>query len=124
MVLLRSIASLFTDGQLIPFGAALVCVGLLGRQSRVWPLWLSWLLLVVGVEHLLSPVLFAAAPSFSTSRVQMTLGGLARIADIVSEYVWPLILALVLAIKPVRGETRAVDHPTGDASPGLTRPLS
>ena len=63
------------------------------------------MLLVVGLEHLLSPILFAAAPSFSTTRVQPTLCGLARIADIVSEYVWPLILALVLAIKPVRSQT-------------------
>jgi hypothetical protein len=105
LVLLRSIASLFTHGQLIPLGAALVCIGLLGLRSRVWPLWLSWLLLAVGAEHLLSPILFATAPSFSTTRVQLTLGGLARIADIVSEYLWPLILALVLAIRPVRGQT-------------------
>jgi hypothetical protein len=110
VVLLRSIASLFTHGQLIPLGAALVCIGLLGLRSRAWPLWLSWLLLAVGVEHLLSPILFAAAPSFSTTRVRLTLGGFARIADIVSEYVWPLILAVVLAIKPVRGEARALDQ--------------
>ena len=110
VVLLRSIASLFTHGQLIPLGAALVCIGLLGLRSRAWPLWLSWLLLVVGVEHLLSPILFAAAPSFSTTRVQLTLGGFARIADIVSEYVWPLILALVLAIRANRPPSSAPQH--------------
>jgi hypothetical protein len=114
VVLLRSIASLFTHGQLIPLGAALVCIGLLGLRSRAWPVWLSWLLLVVGAEHLLSPILFAAAPSFSTTRVHLTLGGLARIADIVSEYLWLLTLALVLAIRPVRGETRAIDQSSGE----------
>jgi len=114
VVLLRSIASLFTHGQLIPLGAALVCVGLLGLRSRAWPLWLSWLLLVVGVEHLLSPILFAIAPSFSTTRVQLTLGGFARIADITSDLGWPLILALVLAIKPVRGDPRAIDQSGGE----------
>jgi hypothetical protein len=102
VVVLRSIASLFTHGQLIPLGVAIGGVGLLGLRSRVWPLWLSWLCLVVGLEHLLSPIVFGAAPSFSTTGHQMTLGGFARLADIVLEYLWLLAVTLVLAIRPVR----------------------
>ncbi len=33
----------------------------------------------------------------------MTLGGFARLADIILEYLWLLALVLVLAIKPIRG---------------------
>ena len=103
VVALRSIASLFTHGQLIPLGVAIGCIGLLGMGSRVWPLWLSWLCLAVGLEHIISVIAFAFAPSFSTTGTQLTLGGLARLADIVLEYIWLLAIMLVLAIKPVRG---------------------
>ncbi|HEX9098738.1 MAG TPA: hypothetical protein VF956_04530 [Candidatus Dormibacteraeota bacterium] len=102
VVVLRSVASLFTHGQLIPLGVAIGGVGLLGLSSRVWPVWLSCLCLLVGLEHLVSPIVFAAAPSFSTTGHQMTLGGFARVADIVLEYVWLVAVTLVLAIKPVR----------------------
>jgi hypothetical protein len=106
VVILRSVASLFTHGSLIPLGAAIGCVGLLGLRSRAWPLWLSWLLLVVGAKHLLSPILFAFGPAYSSTQVKLTLGGFARISDLVLEYLWLLALMLVLAIRPVRGEQR------------------
>lgn len=112
VVALRSIASLFTHGQLIPLGVAITCIGLLGMRSHVWPIWLSWLCLVVGVEHLLSSIAFAAAPSFSTTGHQMTLGGFARLADIILEYLWLLALVLLLAIKPISGRTHVVDAST------------
>jgi hypothetical protein len=59
--------------------------------------------LAVGLEHIISVIAFAFAPSFSTTGTQLTLGGLARLADIVLEYIWLLAIMLVLAIKPVRG---------------------
>lgn len=117
VVVLRSIASLFTHGQLIPLGAAIGCVGLLGMRSRVLPAWLSLLCLVVGLEHLLSSIAFAAAPSFSTTGHQMTLGGFARLADIILEYLWLLALILTLSIKPIRGRTYEADASTADAQP-------
>jgi hypothetical protein len=106
VVILRSVASLFTHGSLIPLGAAIGCVGLLGLRSRAWPLWLSCLLLVVGAEHLLSPILFAVGPAYSSTQVKLSLGAFARIADLILEYLWLLLLALVLVIKPVHGDKK------------------
>ena len=105
VVALRSIASLFTHGQLIPLGVAIGCVGLLGLRSRVWPVWLSWLCLIVGADYFLSDLVFAIAPSFSTTQRQMTLGGFARLSNLVLGYAWLLAVMLVLAIKPVRRPT-------------------
>ncbi len=47
----------------------------------------------------------------------MTLGGFARLADIILEYLWLLALILVLAIKPIRGRTHEVAVSTTEAQP-------
>jgi hypothetical protein len=47
----------------------------------------------------------------------MTMGGYARLADIILEYLWLLAVVLVLAIKPIRGRTHEVGASTADARP-------
>ena len=109
---LSTIAATFTHSQLIAIGLAVGCIGLLGLHTRVWPVWLSWLLLIAGAEHLLSPIVFASAPAFSTTTASLTLGGMARVIDIIVGYLWLIVTAVVLLVRPVRaeaGEVRAPD---------------
>jgi hypothetical protein len=104
MVALYSLASLPTHAQLIPLGLAIASVGLLGLRSRAWPVALSWLAIIVGAEHVLSCIAFASGPSFSTTTTAWTLGGIARAADILLDYIWLLATMFVLALRPVRQE--------------------
>jgi hypothetical protein len=101
---LSTIAPTFTHSQLMAIGLAIGCVGLLGLRSRAWPAWLSWLGVVTGAEHVLTYVAFASAPAFSTSTAVFTLGALARVSDIVLEYLWLIATLVVLLVRPVRQE--------------------
>ncbi len=106
---LSTIAPTFTHSQLMAIGLAISCVGLLGLRSRAWPAWLGWLGVATGVEHVLTYVAFASAPAFSTTTATLTLGGLARVSDIVLEFLWLIATLVVLLVRPVRedpGNTR------------------
>jgi hypothetical protein len=85
-------------------GLAIGCIGVLGLRSRAWPAWLSWLGVVTGAEHLLTYIAFASAPAFSTTTTTFTLGGVARISDIVLEFLWLIATLVVLLVRPVRRE--------------------
>jgi hypothetical protein len=102
ILVLSTIAPTFTHSQLMAIGLAIGCVGLLGLRSRAWPAWLSWLGIITGVEHVLSYIVFASAPAFSTTTAQFTLGGLARVSDIVLEFLWLIATLVVLLVRPVR----------------------
>jgi hypothetical protein len=107
IVALSTIAPTFTHSQLMAVGLAIGCVSLLGLRSRAWPAWLSWLGLVTGSEHVFTYVAFASDPAFSTSTTKFTIGALARVSDILLEFLWLIAIALVLAIRPVRGSAMA-----------------
>jgi hypothetical protein len=102
ILVLSTIAPTFTHSQLMAIGLAIGCIGLLGLRSRAWPAWLSWLGVVTGIEHALSYIAFASAPAFSTTSAQFTLGGLARVSDIVLEFLWLIATLVVLLVRPVR----------------------
>jgi len=110
IVALSTIAPTFTHSQLMAIGLAIGCIGLLGLRSRAWPAWLSWLGIVTGVEHVLTYIVFASAPEFSTSTGAFKLGGLARVSDIVLEFLWLIATLVVLLVRPVRQQL-------GDAVP-------
>jgi hypothetical protein len=99
---LSTIAPTFTHSQLMAIGLAVGCVGLLGLRSRAWPAWLGWLGVVTGLEHVVTYVAFASAPAFSTTTTVFTLGGLARVSDIVLEFLWLIATVVVLLVRPVR----------------------
>src|SRR5216684_3151411 len=101
---LATIAPTFTHSQLMAIGLTIGCVGVLGLRSRAWPAWLSWLGVVTGAEHLLTYIAFASAPAFSTTTTTPTLGGVARISDIVLEFLWLIATLVVLLVRPVRRE--------------------
>jgi hypothetical protein len=101
---IATIAPTFTHSQLMAVGLAIGCVGVLGLRSRAWPAWLSWLGVVTGAEHLLTYIAFASAPAFSTTTTTFTLGGVARISDIVLEFLWLIATLVVLLVRPVRRE--------------------
>jgi hypothetical protein len=101
---LSTIAPTFTHSQLMAIGLAIGCVGLLGLRSRAWSAWLSWLGVVTGAEHVLTYVAFASAPAFSTTTAAFTLGALARVSDIVLEFLWLIATLVVLLVRPVRQE--------------------
>jgi hypothetical protein len=106
---LSTIAPTFTHSQLMAIGLAIGCVGLLGLRSRAWPAWLGWLGVATGAEHVLTYLAFASAPAFSTTTATLTLGGLARVSDIVLEFLWLIATLVVLLVRPVRedpGNTR------------------
>jgi hypothetical protein len=107
---LATIAPTFTHSQLMAIGLAIGCVGLLGLRSRAWSAWLSWLGIVTGVEHVLSYIAFASAPAFSATTAVFTLGALARVSDIVLEFLWLIATLVVLLVRPVRQQP-------GDAVP-------
>ena len=114
IVAISTIAPTFTHSQLMAVGLAIVCVSMLGLRSRAWAAWLSWLGLVTGAEHMLTYIAFASAPAFSTTTATLTLGGLARVSDIVLELLWLIAMLIVLLVRPVRQEP-------GDArTPALT----
>ena len=112
IVAIATIAPTFTHSQLMVVGLAIGCVGLLGLRSRVWPAWLSWLGVITGAEHVLTYIAFASFPAFSTTAAAaFTVGGLARVSDIVLEFLWLTVTLVVLLVRPVRqvpGEVGAV----------------
>lgn len=112
IVALATIAPTFTHSQLMAVGLAIGCVSLLGLRSRAWPAWLSWLGLVTGAEHVLAYIAFASAPAFSTTTTTFTLGALARVSDIVLEFVWLIAILVVLAFWPVRQRPGDARTPT------------
>lgn len=99
---LATIAPTFTHSQLMAIGLTIGCIGLLGLRSRAWPAWLSWLGVATGAEHVLTYVAFASAPAFSTTTPALTVGGLARVSDIVLEFLWLIATVVVLLVRPVR----------------------
>ena len=99
---LATIAPTFTHSQLMAVGLTIGCVGLLGLRSRAWPAWLSSLGVVTGAEHVLTYIAFAFAPAFSTTTAAFTVGGLARVSDIVLEFLWLIATMVVLLVRPVR----------------------
>jgi hypothetical protein len=104
VVALSTIAPTFTHSQLMAVGLAIGCIALLGLRSRAWPAWLSWLGLVTGAEHVLTYIAFASFPDFSTTTAAFTFGGLARVSDIVLEFLWLIATPVVLLVRPVRQE--------------------
>jgi hypothetical protein len=104
VVALSTIAPTFTHSQLMAVGLAIGCIALLGLRSRAWPAWLSWLGLVTGAEHVLTYIAFASFPDFSTTTAAFTFGGLARVSDIVLEFLWLIATLVVLLVRPVRQE--------------------
>lgn len=99
---LATIAPTFTHSGLMAQGLAVGCIGLIALRARVWPVWLSWFTIIAGLEQFLTDIAFASGPAFSTTSRVLTIGGVARPLDLLVGLVWPIAVAVVLLVRPVR----------------------
>lgn len=96
-------AESYAHAQLMAVGLSVLAVSVLALRTRTLPRWLAWLGILMGAEHILTYLVFAASPDYSTTlNGPGGAGGIFRVLDIVLEYLWLLVTGIVLLVKPVR----------------------
>ena len=92
-------------------GLAVLAVSLLALPTRILPRWLVWLGILMGAEHILTYLVFAAFPDYPTAaNGPGSAGGIFRPLDIVLGDLWLLAIGIVLLVKPVRVAETATEN--------------
>lgn len=107
VVALFTAAESYTHAQLMAVGVAVGSVSALALISRTLPSWLAWFGLVMGAEHVVTYIVFASFPAFSTTTTVLTPGAVARISDLALEFLWLLAVGVTLLVRPVRSTSGA-----------------